>query len=160
MIIHKVEVRNLQIEDYPKLKVAMQSAYDDMENSYWKEKHIKLLLKKFPEGQKVVFINDEFAGCALSILVNYELAERDHTYFEITDQYKFGTHNPTGNILYGIDVFIIQQYRGLRLGRRLYDERKQLCEQLNLKGIIFGGRIPNFSKFADTISPKEYIDKV
>ena len=38
MIIHKVEVRNLQIEDYPKLKVAMQSAYDDMENSYWKEK--------------------------------------------------------------------------------------------------------------------------
>jgi predicted amidohydrolase len=57
-------------------------------------------------------------------------------------------------------VFIIPQFRGLRLGRRLYDERKQLCEQLNLKGIIFGGRIPNFSKFADTISPKEYIDKV
>ena len=65
MIIHKVEVRNLQIEDYPKLKVAMQSAYDDMENSYWKEKHIKLLLKKFPEGQKVVFINDEFVGPAI-----------------------------------------------------------------------------------------------
>ena len=160
MIINKVEIRNLQIEDYPKLKVSMQSAYHDMENAYWKEKHIKLLLKKFPEGQKVVFVNDELAGCALSILVNYEQAERDHTYLEITDQYTFGTHNPLGNVLYGIDVFIVPEFRGLRLGRRLYDERKSLCEQMNLKGIIFGGRIPNFSKYADTVSPKEYIEKV
>ncbi|MEZ4566667.1 MAG: hypothetical protein R2860_06770 [Desulfobacterales bacterium] len=29
---------------------------------------------------------------------------------------------------------------GLRLGRRLYDARKELCETLNLKSIIFGGR--------------------
>jgi len=160
MIIHKVEVRNLQIEDYPKLKVAMQSAYNDMENAYWKEKHIKLLLKKFPEGQKVVFVNDEFAGCALSILVDYAVAERDHTYAEITDNYKFGSHTPSGNVLYGIDVFITPPFRGLRLGRRLYDERKNLCEELNLKGIIFGGRIPNYAKFSENVSPKEYIDKV
>ena len=160
MEINKVEIRNLRIEDYSSLKIAMQSAYNDMENSYWKEKHIKLLLKKFPEGQKVVFVNDQLAGCALSILIDYELAERDHTYLEITDNYKFGTHNPIGNVMYGIDVFIIPEFRGLRLGRRMYDERKEICEQMNLKGIIFGGRIPNYSKFSDTLTPKEYIDKV
>jgi predicted amidohydrolase len=48
----------------------------------------------------------------------------------------------------------------MRLGRRLYDARKELCENLNLRGIMAGGRIPNFKKYADTLSPKEYIQKV
>ena len=31
---------------------------------------------------------------------------------------------------------------------------------MNLKGVAFGGRIPNYHKYADELSPKEYIDKV
>jgi predicted amidohydrolase len=57
-------------------------------------------------------------------------------------------------------VFVKPNFRGLRLGRRLYDYRKELCEKLNLKGIAFGGRIPNYHKYANEISPKEYIEKV
>ena len=48
----------------------------------------------------------------------------------------------------------------MRLGRRLYDYRKEVCEKLNLRGIVFGGRIPNYHKFAKEMSPKEYIAKV
>ena len=55
-------------------------------------------------------------------------------------------HDPEGNALYGVDVFVDPDYRGLRLGRRLYDARKQLCETLNLKSIIFGGRIPGLRR--------------
>lgn len=69
-------------------------------------------------------------------------------------------HDPDGNALYGIDVFVDPAYRGLRLGRRLYDARKELCETLNLKSIIFGGRIPGYGDYSDTISPSEYIQKV
>jgi predicted amidohydrolase len=72
----------------------------------------------------------------------------------------FSTHNPRGDVLYGIDVFIRPEYRGLRLGRRLYDARKELCEHLNLRGIVFGGRIPHYHKVADELTPKEYIQKV
>ena len=42
----------------------------------------------------------------------------------------------------------------------MYEYRKELCETLNLKAIMFGGRIPNYYKYADQIRPKEYIDKV
>lgn len=63
-------------------------------------------------------------------------------------------------MLYGIDIFIKPGFRGLRLGRRLYDYRKELCEKLNLKGIAFGGRMPNYHKYAGQLSPKQYIEKV
>ncbi len=42
----------------------------------------------------------------------------------------------------------------------MYDYRKEVCEKLNLRGIVFGGRIPNYHKFAKEMSPKEYIAKV
>ena len=99
-------------------------------------------------------------GCALSIIVKYELFGDEHTYQEITGNYTFNTHNPKGDVLYGIDVFIRPEFRGLRLGRRLYDARKDLCERLNPKAIVFGGRLPEYHKFIDTLKPKEYIQKV
>ncbi|UOB19194.1 carbon-nitrogen hydrolase family protein [Abyssalbus ytuae] len=158
--IDKIELQYLQLEDYLDIKDVMVSAYVSMPDMYWREKHIKALLEKFPKGQVVIKVNGEVAGCALSIIVDYDKFEYNHTYKDITADYTFDTHTDSGNILYGIDVFIKPEYRGLRLGRRLYDYRKELCEQLNLKGIAFGGRIPNYHKYSDKLSPKEYIEKV
>nr|MBF0223427.1 carbon-nitrogen hydrolase family protein [Desulfobulbaceae bacterium] len=60
----------------------------------------------------------------------------------------------------GIDVFVHKDYRSMRLGRRIYDARKELCEKLNLKGIIVGGRIPGYAKYAHELTPDQYIQKV
>ena len=158
--INKVELRNLRIADYKELKNSMVKAYSEIDGAYWNEKEIKNLLKIFPEGQLVVLVDDKVVGAALSLIVNYKLAMTNHNYEKITGNYTFSTHDPTGEILYGIDVFIDPAYRGIRLGRRLYDARKELCEQLNLKSIIFAGRIPNYGKFKDEITPKVYIEKV
>ena len=158
--INKVEISFLTIDDYQELKEVMIHAYQTMPGSYWKESHINKLLDIFPEGQIVMKVNDKIAGCALSIIVDSSILEEQHTYIEITGNYSFKTHDPEGNILYGIDVFIKPDFRGMRLGRRMYDYRKILCEKMNLKGIVFGGRIPNYHKYADQMGPKEYIKKV
>ncbi|MCB0509449.1 MAG: bifunctional GNAT family N-acetyltransferase/carbon-nitrogen hydrolase family protein [Chitinophagales bacterium] len=158
--IENIELQFLTLNDYQELKSAMIEAYSNMPNSYWKESHIKSLIKKFPDGQVVIKVNGELAGCALSIVVDYDQFDDHHTYKEITGNYTFDTHRDKGDVLYGIDVFIKSEYRGLRLGRRLYDYRKELAEKLNLRGIVFGGRIPNYHEFASTLSPKEYIEKV
>ncbi|HRZ33188.1 MAG: GNAT family N-acetyltransferase [Flavobacterium sp.] len=158
--IRKIELRNLQIEDYKELKNSMMEAYSELENSYWKEHHIEKLLAIFPEGQLVVLVDDKVVGSALSLIIDYNKVIANHTYAQITGNYTFSTHNPNGEVLYGIDVFIHPKYRGLRLGRRLYDARKELCEQLNLKSIIFAGRIPNYIDYMDKLSPKDYIEKV
>lgn len=158
--IDNIELKYLQFDDYQELKKAMVSSYQSMPHDYWEEKHIKSLLDKFPQGQVVIKVNGELAGCALSIIVNYDDYEDGHTYTEITDNDTFNTHDPDGDRLYGVDIFIKPEFRGLRLGRRLYDYRKELCEKLNLEGIAFGGRMPNYHKYAHELSPKQYIEKV
>lgn len=158
--VKKIELRNLHIEDYFELKRSMIEAYPEMEDMYWKEHHIEKLLDTFPDGQLVVLADGKVVGSALSLIIDEKDIDDNHTYEEITGGYTFSTHDQEGNILYGIDVFIHPSYRGLRLGRRLYDQRKELCEQLNLKGIMFAGRIPNYSKVSKEITPKEYIEKV
>ena len=158
--IENITLEFLNINDANELKEAMIMAYESMPDAYWKESQIKSLIDKFPEGQIVIKVDGEIAGSALSIIVDYDRFAHHHTYHEITGDYTFNTHDKDGDILYGIDVFVKEKYRGLRLGRRLYDYRKELCEKLNLKGIAFGGRIPNYHKYADQMSPKEYIEKV
>ena len=153
--IENVELSLLELADYPEFKEAMISSYSSMPESYWKEEKIAKLLTLFPEGQIVVKVNGHIAGAALSIIVDGKMAEKKHTYKEITGDYSFSTHSAKGDFLYGIDVFIHPEFRGLRLGRRLYDYRKDLCERLNLKGILFGGRIPNYHEYADNMTPKE-----
>ena len=158
--IENIELQYLTLEDYQQLKEVMIEAYATMPGSYWKESQIKTLVEKFPEGQVIIKVNGQLAGCALSIILDYNQFDDHHTYEDITGNFTFTTHTDRGDVLYGIDVFIKKEYRGLRLGRRLYDYRKELTEKLNLRGIAFGGRIPNFHKYADKMDPKEYIDKV
>ncbi|MEN3322667.1 carbon-nitrogen hydrolase family protein [Mariniflexile soesokkakense] len=158
--IENIELQYLTLEDYQQLKEVMIEAYASMPGSYWRKYHIKSLIEKFPEGQVVIKVNGQLAGCALSIILDYNQFDDHHTYEDITGNFTFSTHTDRGDVLYGIDVFIKKEFRGLRLGRRLYDYRKELTEKLNLRGIAFGGRIPNYHKHAEQMSPKEYIDKV
>jgi predicted amidohydrolase/GNAT superfamily N-acetyltransferase len=158
--IENIEIVFLTMEDYEEIKTSMRESYPHIPNAHWNKNQIKSLIKKFPEGQVGIKVDDELAGCALSIIVDYAAFDDSHTYKEITGSYTFDTHTPNGTKLYGIDVFIRPKFRGLRLGRRLYDYRKELCEKLNLKGIVFGGRIPNYHRYSNEISPRAYIEKV
>lgn len=158
--IDKIEIVYLNTVSYDEVKNVMIESYTTMHSDYWQEQQIKTLNRKFPDGQVAIMINNEIAGCALSIIIDSTKNEEKHTYREITGNYTFSTHDPNGDKMYGIDIFIRPKYRGLRLGRRLYDYRKDLCEKLNLKGIMFGGRIPKYHKYAGELSPRDYIEKV
>lgn len=157
--IEKINLVHLKYSEHKQVQELMRACYPQIENPTWTKDQIKKLTTIFPDGQIVIKVDDKIVACALSIIVDYELFESKHNYLDITGNDTFNTHKTEGDTLYGLDLMVHPDYRGLRLGRRLYDYRKDLCEELNLKGIVFGGRLPNFHKVND-LSAREYIRKV
>lgn len=155
----KIEIAHLTMSDYLDLKESMLEAYTHW-GAYWRDHQIEKLLEIFPEGQLCIKVDDKLVGAALAIVVDYSLLGDNHTYKDATQNYSFDNHTKDGDVLYGIEIFIHPEHRGLRLGRRMYDARKELCEKLNLRGIIAGARLPNYGEHAASLSPKEYIQKI
>lgn len=160
MEIENLDFDYLKTSDYDSLKRAVEQVYPNGHNPWWEKDKIRKLSRKFQEGQVAIKVNGEIVACALSIIVNYDKFSDNHTVKKITQNYTFDTHNEEGDVLYGLDVFVIPEYRGLRLGRRLYDYRKELCEKYNLRGIVVGGAIVNYQKYLEEYTPKQYIEQV
>lgn len=156
----KIELRILKLEDFLSLKDVMEHSYRDAEMGIWQKSHIKKLINLFPDGQLCILANDKIVAVALSVIVDFTKIEENHTYNQIIDNGDFTTHTNDGDTLYGIDVFVHPDFRGMRLARRLYDARKVLCENLNLKAIVFGGRMSKYGTYAKDLSPKEYLEQV
>ncbi len=156
----KIELRNLTLQDYIGLKEAMIQAYSGGGVTHWNKAAIERLLHIFPDGQLCVVVDGKVAACALSIIVDYDKFGDKHTYEQITGNETFNTHDSKGDVLYGIEIFVHPEFRGMRLGRRLYDARKELCESLNLRSIIAGGRIPKYRDYANELTPRQYIEQV
>ena len=96
--INKVQIRNLQIEDYDQLAQSFTRVYTDGSDVFWTHKQIEKLIRIFPEGQIVTVVDEKIVGCALSIIVDYDKVKNDHTYAQVTGKETFNTHNPKGSM--------------------------------------------------------------
>ncbi len=155
---HHLRLRNLRFEDYEDVREIMEEVYPVM--GPWTRKQFAAQLNRFPEGQICIEDNGKVVAGALTIMVDYRRFGDKHTYDQITGDGFFTTHDPNGDVLYGVDVFVSPRYSGMRLGRRLYDARKELCRNLNCRAIVAGGRIPGYREYAAEMTPEQYIELV
>jgi len=154
----KMIVRNIKEEDISEIIALQKICFKGMEP--WTRDQLRSHLEHFPEGQICIEFDGTIIGSCSSLIVNFDEYDDKHTWDDITDEGYITNHNPEGYNLYGIEVMVHPDYRGMKIGKRLYEARKELASRLNLKSIIIGGRIPNFHKFADKMSPKEYVEQV
>ena len=152
-------LRNTRLDDYDDIAAIMNRIYPEREGA-WARDQFESQIRRFQEGQICIEDDGRVVAASNALVVNMERFGDKHTYEEITGNGYFNTHDPNGDTLYGADIFVDPDYRDLRLGRRLYDARKTLCENLNLRRIVAGGRIPGYSKHADKMSAREYIELV
>lgn len=158
-----IKIREATRDDIPALLALNRAAYPVLasENVVWGETHLRSHLRIFPQGQIVAEVNGEILGAVSSLLVDLGPDPlRHHTWAGITDSGYFTNHNPNADTLYGADVYVHPKSRGLGIGAALYEARRQLCQRLNKRRILAGGRLWNYFEHADKISPQEYAYRV
>lgn len=159
----RVRVREATRADIPALVALNRAAYPALaeDNVVWGESHLASHQRVFPQGQLVAEVRGRIVGAACSLVVSLGSEPlRYHTWSGITDSGYFTNHDLQGDTLYGADVYVHPDCRGLGVGAALYEARRQLCRRLNLRRILAGGRLWNYQEHAGHYSPEEYAQRV
>lgn len=118
-------------------------------------------INNFPEGQLVAEYEGKIVGHCASLIVTERQAFRPHSWSEITAGGYGRPPAENGNILYGMEVCVDPDFRRLRIGERFYRKRRELCEQFELKGIAFAGRMPGYARRKRQYpDPRDYLAAV
>lgn len=154
----KIVVRPVTMDDYDALVAMQQRCFPGMKP--WSREQIESQLSIFPEGQLCIEIDGQLAASSSSLIVDYDPSLEWHNWHAISDHGYIRNHKPKGDTLYGIEIMVDPEFRGMKLSRRLYDARKELCREKNLSRIMIAGRIPGYQEYADEISAREYVERV
>ena len=115
---HHLALRNLRLDDYNDIKALMDTVYANVGGA-WPYTNYKAQVTTFPEGQICIEDKGKVVAFAISVIVDYDQFGDKHSYDEITGDAYLTTHDPNGDVLYGVEVIVCPEYRGLRLGRTM-----------------------------------------
>ncbi|MCB0337325.1 MAG: hypothetical protein KDD62_13505, partial [Bdellovibrionales bacterium] len=156
----ELNVRQFTSADWNWFCNALKNHKPDSALASWSDKDISDLLHAFPEGQICVEVNGQPVAAALGLTVRYSIFAEQHTFEDIMNRLEKAHDSKKGDTYYCIETFIEPDYHDRALDERMYDAGKALCERLNLKGIFVGNRIQSYKEYQDSLSPRDYIDKV
>jgi len=154
----KIRVRPLKKKDYPAIVELQEACFPRLKP--WDPDQFESLVTTFPEGQLCVELNGLIVASSSSLIVDFDLYSEWHDWMHISGGGHIRNHNPQGDTLYGIEIMVHPDFRGMKLARRLYHARKALCKKTNIRRIVIGGRIPGYKKHAAKLSAREYVEKV
>ena len=155
----KLIVRNAEVRDIPGIMAVSERVYGT--GMGYAQSELFGQINRFPDGQFVAEYEGVIVGYCATFMISSEVALKPHTWTEITGAGFAARHDPDGDMLYGMDVMVHPDYRRLRIGERFYRVRRDLCQWLELKGIVFGGRMPGYARHAkDYPNPQDYVDAV
>jgi predicted amidohydrolase/GNAT superfamily N-acetyltransferase len=155
----RLEVRNALPSDVRAIIRLISRVYPDMPS--YAPAMVRGQINNFPEGCFVALYDNRVVGYCATMRVSKTMAFSPHDWEEITAN-GFGTrHSAAGEWLYGYEMAVDPRQRGLRIGQRLYDERKELAEQLDLHGIVIAGRLPGYARMRRKVAgPEDYLHQV
>ncbi|MBE0558906.1 MAG: GNAT family N-acetyltransferase [Proteobacteria bacterium] len=153
-----IEVRPLKLEDYDHVVVLQLKCFPGMKP--WTKEQYESQMEVFPAGQICVEYKGKIVASSSSLVLDFDVYSEHHGWREISDSGYIRNHTPDGNTLYGIEIMVDPEYRGMKLARRIYDARKKLSREMNLMRIVIGGRVPGYGEHAAKMSAREYVQKV
>jgi GNAT superfamily N-acetyltransferase len=165
-ITHRVNLRidvvTLQPEHVPELARLQRLSFPTLsDNERLNEARYYKHLELFPEGQFVALAYSQGepipVGSTSTFRSDFDFDHIQHTFLDAVADGWLTNHNPGGAWLYGADMNVHPKYRGMRVGRRLYEARQALVRKLNLRGEIAGALIPGYQRHAETLTVAQYV---
>lgn len=157
----RIQIRPFEPRDFDAI-IAMGRQTYPRDEPYTYE-HFHSHLNVFPQGQLVAVDEktDQVLGYAASLIVWWDDYEFNYDWDQFTDHGYFTNHDPIhGRTLYGADIMVHADSRGRGVGSTLYKARRDLCRRLNLLRIRAGARLRGYHRYADTLSPRDYVKQV
>lgn len=139
-------VRNASLSDLSGIIALSRRVYAGTDMYGYSRGPLTGQINTFPDGQFVAMLGDTVVGYCATFRIAGDIALAPHDWTSITGNGYASRHDPEGDWLYGMEVCVDPECRGYRIGERLYNERKQLCQRLGLQGVVFAGRLPSLSR--------------
>lgn len=149
-------VRNAQLDDVEGMELVQSQCYPTLhESELLNRAHFANHIKVFPVGQIVVEKEGKIVGSASTFRCNFP--NHDSSFLEETDNlWITKVQIPDGDWMYGIDMGVLPEYRGLGLSKEMYKARHQVCRHLDLKGQLIAGMTIGYGKVKDKMSIETY----
>ena len=154
----KVNLRKTTLEDYDAVCAVQLECFPGMKP--WSKAQFESIMSIFPEGQFCVEYNGKIVASSSSLIIAHEDYSETASWNELTANGMITNHDPDGDTLYGMEIMVKPEFREMKLARRLYEARKNLARERNLKKILIGGRLPGYHKHAPKMTVEEYVQDV
>jgi len=160
----RFQIRLRAQEDVPAIKGLMERVYRPPlygPEAIWSEQNLLLHMARFPQGQFVA-VDDSYGlvGTSTTLRISMEAAVSPHTWSEISGRGSLSTHEPRGNVLYGINIAVDPDFQERGIASALYKARFELGRKLGCCAFIAGARIPGLAALKGQLSPEKYLQDV
>jgi hypothetical protein len=113
-------------------------------------------MDNFPLGTFVAMSpGGTILGAASTLVLDYNLDRPIPTWNEATGNGFIANHDPSGNMLYGVDLSVLPNAEGA--ASVLMDHAKELVLELGLDGGLLGARLPRYARVSGAISAEDYV---
>ncbi|NHJ47820.1 MAG: hypothetical protein FK733_08535 [Asgard group archaeon] len=152
----KIKIRKASIKDLSEIIRVEKEAWP--EGTEASEAMFRSRIETYPDGVFVALHKRKIIGVVAFMLIDYDVDNPIPTWNEATDNGMIkGTHNPDAETIFGVDLTATPDApRGT--GTRLLMEVGRQAISKNLKRGVLGGRLPEYKKYADKMTPEEYLN--
>lgn len=139
-------VRRMRVRDIPGVVGLQRECFPAPfpEEFLWTAEHLVSHLSRFAEGQIIaVDSSGAICGSASNCLISEEAWAAHLSWESTVGGFHFENHDPCGKVLYGADISVHPNARRMGVGRKLYEARFDLSQQLGVRYATVC-RLPNY----------------